>query len=78
MQASVPPVGQEVRRNSVRPALAHDLALLHDPEEAADRGAEDDPDPVRVEAVQPGVVDRFLPRPDREEHVPVQPARLFG
>jgi len=52
----------EARRNALEPAFTEDLALLHDPADAADRRAEGDPDPVRIEAVQPGVLDRFFPR----------------
>ncbi len=71
-------VGQEVRRDAVRAALTEHRLLLHDPEEAADRRAEDDPDAGRVEAVQAGVGDRLLPGREREQDVAVDAARLFG
>ena len=44
---------EEERRDAVGAAVAQDVGLLDDPDDAADRRAEDDPDAVRVEAVQP-------------------------
>ncbi len=57
-------------------ALEH-LALLHDPEEAADRGTEDDTDPGGVEAVQRGVILRLDRGGQREEDVSVEPSGLL-
>ncbi len=52
--------------------------LLHDPEEAADRGSERDPDTARhVMRVEPCVLDGLPPRLDREQDVPVEPAGLL-
>ena len=70
-------VRQEVRRHALGAALPQDLALLHDPDEPADRGAEDDPDPRRVEAVQARVLDRLLGCPEREQDVAVELAHLL-
>ena len=64
-------------RDAVRPALVEDLALLHDPEEAADRRAEHDPGSGRVEAVQAGVVFRLDRGGKREQDVAVEPAGLL-
>ena len=71
-------VRQEERRDAVRAALAQHVGLLQDPENAADRGAEDDPDARRVEAVEPGVRDapRFAAATASSD-VPVEPARLL-
>src|SRR5580765_297931 len=44
---------EEERRHAIGTALAQHVALLEQPRCAADRGAEDDADPRRVEAVQP-------------------------
>ena len=50
----------ERRRDAARPALAQHLGLLHDPEEAADRGAEEDADPAGlVHALERRVRDRL-------------------
>src|SRR5215216_4218156 len=50
-------VREEVGRHAVGAALAEHLALLHDPDEAADRGAEDDAYAGGlVSAVERGVV----------------------
>jgi len=54
------------------------VALLHDPEEAADRGAEHDSGAGRVVAVQPRVLLRLDCGGDREQHVAVEPARFLG
>ena len=61
----------------VGPPLVHDRALLHDPDEAADRRPEDDADARRVEAVQPRVLLRLDGGGEREQDVPVEPARLL-
>ena len=59
------------------PRSLEDVALLHDPEEAADRGAEDDADARRVEAVQARVVLRLDRRGEREQDVAVEPPRFL-
>ena len=70
---------QEVRRDSGRAPLLKDLVLLHDPEEAADRRAECDPDTARlVPGIEAGVVQCLPSSLDREQDVPVEPARLLG
>ena len=70
-------VRDEVRRDPVRPALSHHFALLHDPNEAADRRAEEDPDPHRVVAVQARVGDRLFGGGEREKDVPVESPQLL-
>ena len=52
--------------------------LLHDPDEAADRGAEDDPDAVGVVRPSSAGVGRPPPRrAEREQHVAVELAHLL-
>ena len=70
-------VREEVRRDAVGAALAQDVGLLDDPDDPADRRAEHDPHPRRVEAVQARVADRLLGRRDGEQHVALEPARLL-
>jgi hypothetical protein len=57
--------------------LLEHLGLLHDPEEASDRGAEDDPDARRVEAVQVGVFLRLDRGGECEQDVPIEAPRFF-
>jgi len=71
-------VRQEVRRDTVGPALAPDLLLLEDPADAPDRGAEDNPHAHRVEAVQAGVPHRLAACAKGEEHVPLELSHLLG
>ena len=71
-------LGRKCGETRSRSALLQDLVLLHDPEEAADRGTERDADPVRlVLRVQPCVLERLSPRLDREQDIAVEPARLL-
>ena len=70
-------VRDEVRRDAVGPAVAQRVGLLHDPDQPADRRAEDDPDAVRVEAVQARVGERLLGGAEREHDVAVEPAQLL-
>ena len=70
-------VRDEVRRDAVGAAVAERVGLLDDSDQAADRRAEDDPDPVRVEAVQARVGERLLGRAEREHDVAVEPAQLL-
>ena len=52
--------------------------LLDDPDDPADRGAEEDPDAVRrVGAVEPRVGDRLARGAEREEDVAVEPPRVL-
>ena len=67
---------QEIGRHAIGLAFLHDLVLLHDPEEAADRRAEDDAGACRVEPVQIRVRERFA-RGEREQDVAVEPPRLL-
>src|SRR5581483_5171540 len=68
----------EVRRHPVGAALAEDVVLLGDPDQAADRGSEQDPDPGRlVGAVEAGVCNRLPRRGDGQHDVAVEPARLL-
>ena len=63
----------EGRGDPGRPALPQHVGLLHDPEEAADRRAEEDPHPARVvDAVELRIAHRLPGRAEREEHVPVE------
>src|SRR5919198_307769 len=68
MPASVPPAGT---------ALPQPLALLHNPDEAADRRAEHNPDPRRIEAVEARVLHRLLRRREREQDVAVELPHLL-
>src|SRR5947209_7559581 len=70
-------VRQEVRRHPFRPALSQHLALLHDPDEAADRRAEDDAHARGIEAVQPGIGDGLLRRRERKQDVAIELAHLL-
>ena len=70
-------VRQEVRRDAVGPALAQDVVLLEDAGNATDRGAEDDPDPRRVEPVQVRVVERLPAGRDAEQDVALELPRLL-
>ena len=70
--------GNEVRRHPVAAAVAQDVALLHDPGDAADRRAEEDAHAHRVVApVERSIRYSLLRRRQREQHVPVQPPRLL-
>ena len=70
-------IRQEVRRDPVRTAAEADLLLLENPVHTADRRAEDDADPRRVEAVQTGVVQCLACRAEGEQHVPLELSHLF-
>ena len=70
-------VRQEARRDAVGAAVAEDVVLLHDPQKAADRRTEEDPDPVRVEVLEPRVAHRLVRCGDGEEHVPLELSRLL-
>ena len=60
------------------PALTQDLRLLGDPDDAADRRAEEDPDAGRVVGpVEPGVRDRLPPGAEREQNIALELAHLL-
>ncbi len=59
-------------------ALEEDLLLLGDRRDAADRGADEDADPRRVELLDAGLVPCLLRGGDGQEDVAVHPARLLG
>ena len=70
-------VREEARRHAVVAALAQDVVLLADPDDAADRGAEDDPDAVGVEVVEPCVGERLARRAERDQDAALELARLL-
>jgi len=68
----------EVRRHALPTAIAERLALLHDPDDAADRRAEEDAHAHRVvDAVESCVVDGLASGGERQEHVAVQATGLL-
>ena len=68
----------EGRRHAVEAALAEDVVLLHHPEEAADRRAEEDADAVGlVRAVEPRVRDRLAAGAEREQDVALELPHLL-
>ena len=68
----------EERRDAVRPTLEEDLLLLGDRRDAADRGADEDADPRRVELLDARLVPCLLRGGDGEEDVAVHSAGLLG
>ena len=61
-----------------RAACPQHLGLLHDPQEAADRRAEQNPNAAGIVGpVEPGVVHGLLGSAEREEHEPVELPDLF-
>ena len=71
-------VGEERRRDPVRPSLPQDVVLAHQLVEAADAVPHDDADALGVEAVETGVLDRLLRGGEGEEDVAVELAQLLG
>ena len=71
-------VREEGRCDTVGAALDHDRVLLDDPDHAADRGAEDDPDARRVGHLETGVGHGLVCGAESKEHVPLEPARVLG
>ena len=69
---------EEARRHAIRPAVAEDVRLLDDAGDAADRRAEDDPDAVGIEPLEPAVAQRFVACSHAEQDVPLELARLLG
>ena len=70
--------GEEVRRDPGPAALAHDVVLLEDRDEPADRRSDEHADPLEVEPRQVGVVDGLARRGHREQDVAIEPSRLLG
>ena len=70
--------GDEERRDAVGAALEEDLLLLGDRRDAADRGADEDADPRRVELLDTRLVPGLLRGGDGEEDVAIHPPRLLG
>ncbi len=70
-------VREEVRRDTVVAALGEDRVLLDDPDDAADRGAEHDPDARRIGHLEARVGHRLLRRAERDQHVSLEPTRVL-
>ncbi len=70
-------IRKEVRGDAVRAAVTQDLVLAHELVEAADAATDDDPDPLRVVAVDACVAERLLGGAEREEDVAVEALRLL-
>ena len=71
-------VGEERRRDPVRPSLAQDVVLAHQLVETADAVPHDHADALGVEAVEVGVLGRLLRGREGEEDVAVELAQLLG
>src|SRR5437763_15409009 len=63
---------KKVEENTLAPAPAQHLVMLHDPEAPTDEEAEDDPDAAGVEPVQAGALDSLLARRQRQQNVAVE------
>ena len=71
-------VREEPRRHPVVASFAAHAVLLEDPDDAADRGSDQDPGPRRIDALDAGIRPRLPRRRDREHDVPLEPARVLG
>ena len=70
-------VREEPRRHAIVAALAEDVVLLEDADDAADRGPDEDPGARRIDALDAGVRPRLARGGDRENDVPLEPARVL-
>src|SRR5258708_6927361 len=74
--------GREARggysSSAARPRMATNPARWQTPAKPAERGAEGDPDAMRIESVQPRVLDRLFARGERHQNVAVELALLLG
>src|SRR6187200_1773619 len=59
------------------PALTTDPLLLEDPDDASDRGADEDPRAGGIDALDTRVRPRLTRRSDGEHDVPLEPARVL-
>jgi len=71
-------IGDEGRRDAIEATFAQDVRLAHELRKASDGGAEDDPHPVRAEAVHAGIRQRLLPGAQGEQDVRIEPLHILG